>query len=250
MVRLVRTLLRIRRDRPHIRRGTYYFFNDWDRYQQNDVLMFAHFDGPQYTLVALNFGDVDQNVPFWFPVGGNYVEELHGGDLDLKAMEGPRRMSSSSSRSWASTASASNSPPFCAALHQLERMLEGQAADVFLAVLDDELVGVPVSGVTWVWLKVTGQPAWACTASVACSSTWASEVSVRSSPMVGKSLRAALEAQALERALGVLAIHDSLDGRVAAPHIGAAQRAGAGNVHVLGLCEVEFGGRRCRGRRR
>jgi maltooligosyltrehalose trehalohydrolase len=25
-------------------------------------------------------------VPFWFPVGGNYVEELHGGDLDLKAI--------------------------------------------------------------------------------------------------------------------------------------------------------------------
>jgi maltooligosyltrehalose trehalohydrolase len=86
LVRLVRTLIRIRRDRPHIRRGTYYFFNDWDRYQQNDVLMFAHFDGPQYSLVALNFGDVDRNVPFWFPVGGNYVEELHGGDLDLEAI--------------------------------------------------------------------------------------------------------------------------------------------------------------------
>ena len=86
LVKLVRTLLRTRRERPHMRRGTYYFFNDWDRYQRNGVLMFAHFDGPQYTLVALNFGDVDQNVPFWFPVGGNYVEELHGGDLDLKAI--------------------------------------------------------------------------------------------------------------------------------------------------------------------
>jgi hypothetical protein len=36
--------------------------------------------------VALNFGEVERNVPFWFPVGGNYVEELHGGDLDLKAI--------------------------------------------------------------------------------------------------------------------------------------------------------------------
>ena len=69
-----------------MRRGTYYFFNDWDRYQRNGVLMFARYDGPQYSLVALNFGEVERNVPFWFPVGGNYVEELHGGDLDLKAI--------------------------------------------------------------------------------------------------------------------------------------------------------------------
>ena len=67
LVRLVRTLLRIRRDRPHLRRGTYYFFNDWDRYQQNGVLMFAHFDGPQYTLVALNFGDVERKCHSGFP---------------------------------------------------------------------------------------------------------------------------------------------------------------------------------------
>ena len=44
------------------------------------------FDGPQYSLVALNFGDVERQVPFWFPVGGDYVEELHGGDLDLKSI--------------------------------------------------------------------------------------------------------------------------------------------------------------------
>jgi hypothetical protein len=24
------------------------------------------------------------SVPFWFPVGRDYVEELHGGDLDFK----------------------------------------------------------------------------------------------------------------------------------------------------------------------
>jgi hypothetical protein len=50
------------------------------------VLLFARFDGPQYSLVALNFGDVERQVPFWFPVGGDYVEELHGGDLDLKSI--------------------------------------------------------------------------------------------------------------------------------------------------------------------
>ena len=61
----------------------FYFFNDWDRYQRHGVLLFARLDGRQYSLVALNFGDAEQSVPFWFPVGGQYVEELHGGDLDL-----------------------------------------------------------------------------------------------------------------------------------------------------------------------
>ena len=70
LVRLVRTLLRIRRDRPHIRHGAFYFFNNWNRYQQDGVLLFARFDGPRYSLVALNFGDVERQVPFWFPVGG------------------------------------------------------------------------------------------------------------------------------------------------------------------------------------
>jgi maltooligosyltrehalose trehalohydrolase len=86
LVKLVRTLLRIRRERSHMRHGAFYFFNDWDRYQRDGVLLFARFDGPRYSLVALNFGDVERRVPFWFPVGGDYVEELHGGDLDLKAI--------------------------------------------------------------------------------------------------------------------------------------------------------------------
>ena len=83
IVTLVRKLLRIRRSRPHIRNGAHYFFNDWDRYQSRGVMMFAHYAGGGYTLVALNVGDVDQTVPFWFPITGNYVEELHGGTLDL-----------------------------------------------------------------------------------------------------------------------------------------------------------------------
>jgi 1,4-alpha-glucan branching enzyme len=84
IVRLVRGLLRIRRQRHHVRRGTYFFFNDWDRYQKVGILLFARFDGGKYTLVAANFGDTDQSVPFWFPIPGDYVEELHGGALDLK----------------------------------------------------------------------------------------------------------------------------------------------------------------------
>src|SRR6476646_8946400 len=84
IVKLVRRLLRIRRQRDHIRRGTYFFFNDWDRYQHLGVLLFARYDGGRYTLVAVNIGDTAQSVPFWFPIAGDYVEELHGGALDLK----------------------------------------------------------------------------------------------------------------------------------------------------------------------
>jgi maltooligosyltrehalose trehalohydrolase len=83
IVGLVRKLLRIRQARDHIRRGTFFFFNDWDRYQSRGVLMFARYDGGRYTLVGVNTGDTDQTVPFWFPVAGNYVEELHGGGGNL-----------------------------------------------------------------------------------------------------------------------------------------------------------------------
>jgi len=86
LVQLIRKLLRIRRSRAHIRRGAYFFFNDWQRYQSRGVLLFARYDGPAYTLVAINLGDADQTVPFWFPIGGNYLEELHGGGLNLSAI--------------------------------------------------------------------------------------------------------------------------------------------------------------------
>lgn len=84
IVSLIRRLLRIRRERDHIRQGTYFFFNDWDRYQQFGVLLFARYAGAQYTLVAVNFSDTDRTIPFWFPMAGDYVEELHGGALDLR----------------------------------------------------------------------------------------------------------------------------------------------------------------------
>ena len=34
----------------------------------------------------MNTGDAEQRVPFWFPIAGNYVEELHGGALNLTAI--------------------------------------------------------------------------------------------------------------------------------------------------------------------
>jgi maltooligosyltrehalose trehalohydrolase len=46
--------------------------------------MFARYEGARYTLVTVNTGGIEQTVPFWFPIAGNYIEELHGGALDLK----------------------------------------------------------------------------------------------------------------------------------------------------------------------
>ena len=86
LVKLVRKLLRIRKNRPHLRRGAYFFFNDWDRYLSKGLLLFARYNGSAYTLVAINTGDSDQTVPFWFPIGGDYIEELHGGDLNLSGI--------------------------------------------------------------------------------------------------------------------------------------------------------------------
>jgi 1,4-alpha-glucan branching enzyme len=86
VVKLVRKLLRIRKNRSHLRRGAYFFFNDWDRYLSKGLLLFARYNGSAYTLVGINTGDSDQTVPFWFPIGGNYVEELHGGELDLSGI--------------------------------------------------------------------------------------------------------------------------------------------------------------------
>jgi len=86
LIKLIRKLLRIRKNRSQIRRGTYFFFNDWNRYQSRGVLLFARYTGSQYTLVGINTDNVDQTVPFWFPIGGDYVEELHGGGLNLSAV--------------------------------------------------------------------------------------------------------------------------------------------------------------------
>ena len=83
---LVRKLLLDPASRSHIRRGTFFLFNHWDRYQSLGLLLFARYDGAQYTLVAVNTTGNEQTVPFWFPVGGDYREELHGGDLDLEGV--------------------------------------------------------------------------------------------------------------------------------------------------------------------
>lgn len=86
VIHLMRKLCRLRRERQHIRSGQYYFFNDWKRYLSKGLLLFARYRGAAYTLVAVNTGDVEQTAPFWFPVGGDYVEELEGGGLGLNGV--------------------------------------------------------------------------------------------------------------------------------------------------------------------
>lgn len=89
MLRLVRALTRIRRILQHVRNGHHYFFNDV-RYTHKGLLLFARYypNTPSYTLVALNFSGNTQQVPFWFPVAGDYREELHGQQEDFLNLEG------------------------------------------------------------------------------------------------------------------------------------------------------------------
>jgi maltooligosyltrehalose trehalohydrolase len=79
LIWLVRRLLAIRRNRAEVRQGNSFFFNNWNRYQSQGMLLFARYVGAQYTLVAVNTDGVSHTVPFWFPVGGNYIEQIYGG---------------------------------------------------------------------------------------------------------------------------------------------------------------------------
>ncbi len=74
---LVRRLLQVRRQ-AQFRQGDHYFYNDYGRYQSKGVLLFSRSLEQSFSLVALNFTDAAQSVPFAFPVSGDYGEELHG----------------------------------------------------------------------------------------------------------------------------------------------------------------------------
>ncbi|RPI36494.1 MAG: alpha-amlyase [Nitrospiraceae bacterium] len=79
VISLVRRLIKVRQN-PQFCNGDHFFYNDYDRYQSRNVLLFSRSHGNNFSLVALNFGDLDQNVSFYFPVSGDYREELHGVD--------------------------------------------------------------------------------------------------------------------------------------------------------------------------
>ncbi|HLP90678.1 MAG TPA: alpha-amylase family glycosyl hydrolase [Nostocaceae cyanobacterium] len=75
---LMRKLIKLRRQQSQFTEGDNFFYNNYDRYHSKNVLLFSRQNASKFSLIALNFGDSDQSVPFWFPIAGNYQEELHG----------------------------------------------------------------------------------------------------------------------------------------------------------------------------
>ncbi|MBW4631561.1 MAG: alpha-amylase [Iphinoe sp. HA4291-MV1] len=80
LIALVRKLIQLRRQQSQFREGNHFFYNNYDCYHSKNVLLFSRQHANKFSLVALNFGDSEQRVPFWFPIAGNYQEELHGQD--------------------------------------------------------------------------------------------------------------------------------------------------------------------------
>lgn len=76
-IALVRKLVKLRRQQPQFRNGNHFFYNHYDRYHSKNVLLFSRQYEDTFSLVALNFSNSDQSVPFWFPITGDYQEELH-----------------------------------------------------------------------------------------------------------------------------------------------------------------------------
>jgi len=78
IIALVRNLIKLRLEQSQFRNGEYFFYNNYERYHAKNVLLFSRYNADSFSLVALNFGNSDQSVPFWFPISGNYQEELSG----------------------------------------------------------------------------------------------------------------------------------------------------------------------------
>ena len=75
IVGLVRKLLRIRANRNQIRRGSYFFFNDWERYQRLGVLALRPVRRRELHASRYKHQQCRLTVPFWFPLSGDYAEE-------------------------------------------------------------------------------------------------------------------------------------------------------------------------------
>jgi len=80
IIRLFRRLIALRRDEPVFRRGSHYFFNNWDQHQWRGLLLFERDYMNSRALVALNFSEYDHDVEFTFSRTGDYHEQLHGQD--------------------------------------------------------------------------------------------------------------------------------------------------------------------------
>ncbi len=78
LIALFRKLITIRRGHDEFRTGEYYFHNQYDPYLSRGVLLFHRRKGSRFSLVALNFSEHDQWIPYSFESSGNYHELLHG----------------------------------------------------------------------------------------------------------------------------------------------------------------------------
>ena len=77
---LTRSLLSLRKNCAELRRGSHYFHNDYERYLSRGILLFQRENSGAISLIAINFTNIEQRVPFVFSRAGNYTEQLHNED--------------------------------------------------------------------------------------------------------------------------------------------------------------------------
>ncbi|MDQ3185361.1 MAG: alpha-amylase family glycosyl hydrolase [Pseudomonadota bacterium] len=90
LVKLTRKLVSLRNHCVELRRGSHYFHNDYGRYLSRGILLFRRETATTASVIAVNFTDVEQSVPFVFTRAGTYTEQLHGQD-NFAVAEGQER---------------------------------------------------------------------------------------------------------------------------------------------------------------
>jgi 1,4-alpha-glucan branching enzyme len=80
LIGLTRSLLSLRKNCDELRRGSHYFHNDYERYLSRGILLFQRENSGAISLIAVNFTNNEQRVPFVFSHAGNYTEQLHNED--------------------------------------------------------------------------------------------------------------------------------------------------------------------------
>jgi maltooligosyltrehalose trehalohydrolase len=81
LVELVRKLLRLRRSRDELRRGSHWFCDDPAHLQNRGVLAFSRSLASATSVIAVNFTDQNVTVPFTMPAPGTWIERLNGEDI-------------------------------------------------------------------------------------------------------------------------------------------------------------------------
>lgn len=80
LVKLTRNLVSLRKNCAELRRGSHYFYSDYERYLSRGILLFHRETDDAMSLIAVNFTNAEQAVSFRFSRTGSYVEQLHGQD--------------------------------------------------------------------------------------------------------------------------------------------------------------------------